>query len=89
MLDRVVLYICIMAKKTKLPADTNKKAKSIVDLATGEKADQQELDAVKAAATTLGRLGGLKGGKARAKALTSKQRIEIAKKGAAKRWGNK
>lgn len=38
------------------------------------------------AAVALGRLGGLKGGKARAKALSKTQRSEIAKKAAAKRW---
>lgn len=41
------------------------------------------------AAVALGRLGGLKGGKARAKALTKKQRSEIAKKAAEKRWAKK
>jgi hypothetical protein len=40
-------------------------------------------------AQALGRLGGLKGGKARAKALTKAQRSEIAKKAAAARWGKK
>ena len=35
----------------------------------------------------LGRLGGLKGGKARASALSPEKRKEIAKKAAAKRWG--
>ena len=35
------------------------------------------------------RKGGLKGGVARAKALTKKQRKEIAKKAAAARWGKK
>jgi len=34
----------------------------------------------------MGRKGGLKGGKARAKALSSKRRSEIAKKAAAARW---
>ena len=63
-----------MAKKVKLPADTNKRAKSIVDLATGENQESAPIDGVKAAASALGRLGGLKGGKARAKALTSKKR---------------
>jgi len=38
-------------------------------------------------AQALGRLGGLKGGAARAKKLTPEQRSEIAKKAAAKRWG--
>jgi hypothetical protein len=38
------------------------------------------------AAVALGRLGGLKGGKARAAKLTAKKRSEIAKKAAAARW---
>lgn len=37
-------------------------------------------------AQALGKLGGLKGGKARAKKLTPEQRAEIAKKAAAARW---
>jgi hypothetical protein len=71
--------------KAKLPADTNKRAKAIVDIVTGEEGEQQ-IDPIKAAAQALGRKGGLKGGKARAKALTPEQRAEIAKKAAAKRW---
>ena len=38
------------------------------------------------AAVELGRLGGLKGGKARAAALSAKKRKDIAKKAAATRW---
>ena len=38
------------------------------------------------AAVALGRLGGLKGGKARAEKLTPEQRSEIAKKAANARW---
>jgi hypothetical protein len=34
---------------------------------------------VNAAAAALGRLGGLKGGKARARALSKKRRVEIAR----------
>jgi len=41
------------------------------------------------AAVALGRLGGLKGGKARAKKLSAERRKEIAKKAAQKRWGIK
>ncbi len=41
------------------------------------------------AAKLLGRLGGLKGGKARAKTLTPEQRSAIARKGAEARWGKK
>jgi hypothetical protein len=39
------------------------------------------------AAVALGRLGGLKGGKARAAKLTSEQRRESARMAAARRWG--
>lgn len=73
--------------KTKRPKDTNQLAKNIVDIATGEKEDTPPTqEDIKSAAAILGRKGGLKGGKARAKVLTKKQRVEIAKKGAAARW---
>lgn len=77
-----------MAKKKKLPADTNKKAKSIVDIATGTQTEPVK-DEIKAAAAALGRKGGLIGGNARAKALSPKKRSEIAKKAAAARWKSK
>lgn len=41
------------------------------------------------AAQELGRLGGLKGGKARAEKLTPEQRKEIARKAAKVRWDKK
>ncbi len=41
------------------------------------------------AAVALGRLGGKKGGPARAAKLTPEQRKEIAKKAAAARWSSK
>lgn len=41
------------------------------------------------AAVALGRLGGSKGGKARAAKLTPEQRSEIARLAAAKRWGKR
>ena len=74
-----------MTKVKKLPADINKRAKSIVEIATGEAEDKP--DGKNQAAVELGRLGGLKGGKARADKLTPEKRSEIAKKAAAKRWG--
>ena len=77
-----------MAKKKKLPKDPNQLAKSIVDQATGQK-EAMSADEAKSAAAALGRLGGLKGGPARAKALSSKRKSEIAKKAAAARWGHK
>ncbi|MGN6264225.1 MAG: hypothetical protein ACTHM5_01065 [Ginsengibacter sp.] len=78
-----------MAKK-KRPTDINQRAKSIVDIATGEAEDNlKEKDLIKLAASAMGRKGGLKGGKARAKALTKEQRSTIAKKAAAARWKKK
>jgi len=41
------------------------------------------------AAVSLGRLGGLKGGKARAAKLSSEERKAIAKKAAMARWANR
>ena len=42
-----------------------------------------------AAAVALGRLGGLKGGKARAAKLSERERRAIAQKAAAARWGTR
>lgn len=72
--------------RTKRPRDPNQLAKLIVDIATGETPDSVE-DNRNPAAVELGRLGGKKGGKARAEKLTEEERKEIARKGAGKRWG--
>ena len=58
----------------------------IVDIATGEVEDKPEDEGKNPAAVALGRLGGKKGGRARAEKLTPEQRREIAKKAAAVRW---
>ena len=76
-----------MAKNSKRPRDTNQLAKLIVDIATGN-APPEPSPAKNPAAVELGRLGGLKGGKARAASLTKKKRVEIAKKAARVRWGD-
>ena len=82
-------YICSMAK-SKLPKDTNQRAVMIAQIATGEvEQTQEETDLIKLAASAMGRKGGLKGGVARAKALSPKKRSEIAKKAAAARWHKK
>jgi len=69
--------------------DENELAKSIVDQIIAE-TESEDFDKEKPqknpAAVALGRLGGLKGGKARFNALTPEQRKEIAKKAAEKRW---
>ena len=59
----------------------------IVDIATGEIEDQDPDEGKNASAVELGRLGGLKGGHARAKALTPEQRSEIARKAAQNKRG--
>lgn len=77
-------------KKPKRPKDTNLLAKSIVDLATGEEQEEQPpKDNKNPHAVELGRLGGLKGGKARAEKLSPERRKEIAKKAAQARWKKK
>jgi hypothetical protein len=67
--------------------DPNLVAFSVVQQATGQ-IPKVEPPAPKKnpAAVTLGRLGGLKGGKARAKQLSPEQRKEIARLAARARW---
>lgn len=76
-------------KKPKRPRDINERAKFIASLAVGESEEIPVENNKNPHAVALGRLGGLKGGKARAKALTAKRRSEIARKAAKKRWDNK
>jgi hypothetical protein len=79
-------------KRKKRPRDANQLAKSIVDIATGEVEDREptaEEQGKDPAAVSLGRRGGLKGGKARAASMTPKRRAEIAKKAAKARWAAK
>lgn len=76
----------VRSSKKKRPRDVNQLAKAIVDAATGEAEPPQTDDGKNAAAVTLGRMGGKKGGPARAKKLSKKRRSEIAKKAAAARW---
>lgn len=75
-------------KKPKRPKDTNQLAKSIVDLAIGEKQETIIENTKNPNAVALGRLGGLKGGKARAEKLSARKRSEIAKKAAKARWAS-
>ena len=66
-------------------------ARRIVEKAIGEHLDGSPLENPDAgknpAAVALGKLGGRKGGKARAQKLTAKERSRIAKKAAKARWG--
>ncbi|OFW87420.1 MAG: hypothetical protein A3J37_04670 [Alphaproteobacteria bacterium RIFCSPHIGHO2_12_FULL_45_9] len=72
----------------KAPRDSNQLGKFIADIATGaiERPDPDK--GKNPAAVALGRLGGKKGGKARAESLTAEERSEIAKKAAKARWDN-
>jgi hypothetical protein len=68
--------------------DVNQLAASILDAVTQAAEDNPGKNP---AAVALGRKGGLKGGKARAAALSPSKRAQIARKAAAARWrkGNK
>jgi hypothetical protein len=74
--------------KTKNIRDTNVLAAHIVEQTTGLPTPKNitEQAAKNPAAVSLGRLGGLKSGKARMEKLTPEQRTAIAKKAAQKRW---
>lgn len=65
----------------KRPRDPIQLAKQIGDIATGQTSEVEESARSKAS-----RIGGLKGGSARASTLTPERRSEIAKKAAAARW---
>jgi hypothetical protein len=69
--------------------DPSQLAKLIVDMATGEAPSDSAIEGKNPAAVALGRLGGLKGGKARAESLTKKRRQEIASLAAKSRWKEK
>ena len=74
-------------RSTKRPRDPNELAHRIFLESIGEAPKfTPEVKPKNPAAVALGRLGGLKGGMARAASLTPKKRSEIAAKAAAKRW---
>jgi hypothetical protein len=73
--------------KPKRPRDPNQLAKLIIDIATGEVTPPEDEPSKKnPSAVALGRLGGLKGGKARAEKLSKEKRSEIARDAAKSRW---
>ena len=84
-----------MARNRK-SSDVNVTAHQILQALTGEPAGNTSVQRDPAkkkllptknpAAVALGRLGGLKGGKARANKLSAKRRVEIASKAAKARW---
>jgi hypothetical protein len=65
----------------------NQLAKRIVDLSVGEAIEEQPIEREKNPhAVALGRLGGQRGGKARAERLAPAKRSEIARSAARSRW---
>lgn len=66
--------------------DVNELAKRIVDQATSADPPILTENGKNAAAVALGRLGGKKGGPARAKKLSKKRQAEIARNAANARW---
>lgn len=68
------------SSKEETPKDRNELAAFIAEATTTEPGDKN------LAAVFLGRLGGKKGGPARAKKLSAEQRSEIASKAAQARW---
>lgn len=66
--------------------DVNQSAKSIADRVAQNVEDPPGKNP---AAVALGRIGGLKGGKARAQKLSSKRRKAIAQKAAKSRWAKR
>lgn len=85
----------MVKRSRKAPSDYNANAARIVAIATGSETPKPTKPVKPPAAkknphaVALGRKGGLKGGKARAKALTAKERSAIALKAAIARWGMK
>ena len=80
-----------MRKRTpKSDEDVNEAAFDIVKKATKKTKktppDKPKASAKNPAAVALGKLGGLKGGPARAKKLSKKRRSEIARRAARARW---
>jgi hypothetical protein len=74
-----------MPKRSSKKKDTQQLARSVLDAVVPD-AETQADKSKNPAAVALGRLGGLKGGKARAAKLSAAKRKAIAKKAASARW---
>jgi hypothetical protein len=79
-----------MPKRSSKPRDLNSMAAAIVAQSVDpEDQGDDPYEGKNPAAVELGRLGGKKGGKARAEKLTAEERSEAAKKAARARWDSK
>lgn len=79
-----------MRRSSRAPKGTDKASALIVKMATeGSKEPLLAREAVSQYLATIGRQGGIKGGKARAEKLSPERRQEIARFAAQSRWANK
>jgi hypothetical protein len=76
-------------RSRKRPKDANQLGKLIVAISVGEVDEPSGGRQKNPAAVALGRLGGQKGGKARAEKLSARRRSQIAKAAALARYGKK
>jgi len=75
-----------MPKRSSKPKDTQQLARSVLDAIAADAEPKKPVKEKNPAAVALGKLGGLKGGKARADSLSAAKRKAIAKKAAQSRW---
>jgi hypothetical protein len=81
------MYHLLMPDRSrKRSRDPNELGKQLVDEATGAQPKYDPDEGKDPAAVALGRMGGLKGGKARAAKLSAEERRESARKAAQARW---
>lgn len=76
----------MLERKSKKEPDPSQIAFRVIQKAIPQESSTKELPK-NPYAVALGRLGGLKGGKARASSLTAHKRRAIAKRAAKARWG--
>jgi hypothetical protein len=76
-----------MQKRSRMPRDTNLLAHKVLQIAIGEDVGPEKPDDGKnPAAVALGKLGGKKGGRARWKGVSKKERSKLARSAALHRW---
>jgi hypothetical protein len=84
--DFLRLYYFMPKRSRTGKPDVNQMAANLIDAISGDLPAEQPDSGKNPAAVALGRLGGLKGGKARAAKLSPRKRKAIAKKAARARW---
>jgi hypothetical protein len=80
--------VTTMAERSSKPRDLNSMAAAIVAQSVSDDPVPDPDEGKNPHAVALGRIGGQKGGKARAAKLTPEQRTLIAQRAARARWGN-